>query len=655
MAVSAVRVVSIIGMMSALDDVIKKCGQSQIFHPDEVSAFYAKNDKFTLLSEPNVFMELLKQLEGTIVESGVKPELVNIDDFDVDLESLRAYVKYIGEKLGRLLRERDRVTAQINAHKYQIEQIAHFKGLGVNLNSIFSCEYVKVRFGRLPKESYQRLEMYSENPYVLFFPCTSDETYYWGVYFAPIEEVGEIDRIFAGLYFERFRLEDMNATPEESLWQAEQLMSSDKNALSTINEKIEAFWKVQWAQCMRFYTKLEELNMYFGIRKYVCRYGDSFILVGWIPFENEDEFGAMLEGIYGIEYEIDRADKKKVDPPVRLKNNWFTRPFEMFVGMYGLPGRGEIDPTPLVAITYTLLFGIMFGDLGQGLLLCLAGGLMWRIKGMMLGRILMRCGVCASIFGIVYGSVFGFEHVLDPIYKQGLGLHEKPIELMSPAMINIIILAAVGLGVVLVLVSMLLNIVSSAHKHNIESGIFGPNGLAGFSLYLAAVVCLIGAVSPQNQLFSVKHMVMFMSVPLALIFFREPLARLVKRDNHWKPDSWVEFVVQNVFELFEILLSYATNTISFLRVGAYALVHAGLMMGVFLVAQMARDMIGLDILYWLVVVLGNGLIIVVEGLLVGIQALRLEFYEIFSRFCEGQGRAYEPIVAKHMVICGKKD
>ncbi len=97
--------------------------------------------------------------------------------------------------------------------------------------------------------------------------------------------------------------------------------------------------------------------------------------------------------------------------------------------------------------------------------------------------------------------------------------------------------------------------------------------------------------------------------------------------------------MENFFEVFEFVLSYLTNTISFIRVGAFVLVHAGMMMVVFMLAEMTSG-----IFYALIIILGNVFVMALEGLLVSIQALRLEFYEMFSRFFDGDGRPFTPVV-----------
>ena len=315
------------------------------------------------------------------------------------------------------------------------------------------------------------------------------------------------------------------------------------------------------------------------------------------------------------------------------------RPFEFFVDMYGLPSYDEIDPTPFVAITYIILFGIMFADLGQGILVSVIGYFMWRLKKMQLGKILVPCGVASAIFGLLFGSVFGFEHALDPFYINVLGMEGKPIEVMEAESTNLIIYAAVGIGLLLVMVAMLINIYSSLKRRHYENAFFGPNGLAGLIFYASVVLGFGGQLFLGWDIISVPFVLLLIVLPLLVIFFREVLGGLAERRPDWRPESWGEFIVQNFFECFEFLLSYASNTMSFLRVGAFVLVHAGMMMVVFTLAEM-----GSGISYFLVVVIGNLFVTALEGLLVGIQVLRLEFYEMFSRYYDGSGKNFSPLI-----------
>ena len=286
----------------------------------------------------------------------------------------------------------------------------------------------------------------------------------------------------------------------------------------------------------------------------------------------------------------------------------------------------------------------MFGDVGQGFVVALIGLLMWKFKKMEIGRILVPCGISGMIFGSIYGSVFGFEHALDPVYKALFGLKEKPVEVMQPDTINMIIYGSVAIGIATIVISMLMNIVSAIKRRDAENAYFGPNGIAGFVFYVSLVGGLVCQMLLNIEIMNIAYIIGLIVLPLAVMFLREPLGRLAEGKKNWQPESWGEYCTQSFFELFEMCLSYVTNTMSFLRIGAYILVHAGMMLVVFTLAEMIG---GAG--YIIMIIVGNGIVMALEALLVAIQVLRLDYYEIFSRFYVGEGRQFSPVVA------GKKD
>jgi V/A-type H+-transporting ATPase subunit I len=310
--------------------------------------------------------------------------------------------------------------------------------------------------------------------------------------------------------------------------------------------------------------------------------------------------------------------------------------------MYGVPNHNEIDPTPLVAITYFMIFGIMFGDLGHGIILFVVAILMWKLKGMELGKVLIPCSITSMIWGLIFGSFFGFEHALDPVYKLLFNLNEKPIEVMSTTTTNYIIYMSTGIGVVLVALAIFINVYSSIKQGNLGRALFSHSGLFGMIFYISVICGLLLQVMMSIPVFSNAFFwIFFIVIPLLAMLFGEVLTKIVEHKPNIKPEGgWGEYIIQNFFELFEAILSYMTNTVSFLRIGAYVLVHSGMLLVVFTLSAMVPEN---SAVYWLIVVLGNVFVIGLEALLVGIQVLRLEFYEIFNRFYQGDGVPFKPV------------
>ena len=466
----------------------------------------------------------------------------------------------------------------------------------------------------------------------MFYECERDRDYVWGLYFVPANEAVKIDAIYASLHFERIKLPDAyEGTPEHSFNSIMEKITDINNELNEVYSLIRERLNNIAGQLVQAHYSVTVLARNFDVRKMAACTRDKgkndvfYIICGWIPDKESAELLKEAEKDNLVYCVVDdgQADDQ-VRPPTKLKNLKLFKPFEMFIKMYGLPAYNEIDPTSFVAITYSVIFGIMFGDVGQGLCLVAAGALLYFIKKLNLAAILSLAGIFSTIFGFLYGSVFGFEEVIAPIW---LSPREN---VMS------ILLTAVGFGVLLILVTMLLNIINGIKAKEWGKVFFDTNGVAGL-LFYGALISSVALIATGHALPGAILMGIFFGVPLLLIFFREPLTHLVERRSRIFPEHKAMFFMESFFELFEILLSYLTNTISFLRVGAFALSHAGMMAVVMLLAG-AQD----GNLNIIVVIIGNIIVSLLEGFVVGIQVLRLEYYEMFSRFYKGNGKEFKP-------------
>ena len=622
MAVLSMQAVNIIGLTKYIDEVITVLGESGVFHPDEVSAFYTELQEFTHVPTNNTYAEHLTNLKSALNRTKFDCRVGEMNDYAPSAEELGSLSDSIVADIDLLSDKKEAVRAQLREAKRNYSVASHFSGLDVEIGEVLKLKYMKARFGKLPKDSMSKLSLYKKNQYVDFMVCTEDRTHCWGVYFTPADQAEKIDRIFEGLYFEPVELVGGNETPEQRIEIYKEQIPALEQELKEAQEKIDRYLKDNEEMISRCLSKLEEIVLYMGIRSKALQHGNSFIIVGWVPSENAGEIKKRLTKIRSVELDFSDA-KKELDkrPPVKLKNVFFAKPFEFYTEMYGVPKYNEVDPTTFVSITYIIIFGIMFADLGQGFILSIVGWLMWKIRKMKIGKILLPCGISSMVFGTLFGSVFGFEHLLDPMYRS-MGYKEKPFEVMASQNTNLIIFAAIGIGVMLLIVAMFFNVYSSLKQKNYGRALFSTSGVAGILFYGSLVFGLVSEMFLGIHVMTAPYIIGLVVVPFILIFFSEPLTELVNGEKDWQPESWGGYIVEKLFESIEILLSYVTNTMSFLRVGAFVLVHAG---------------------YWVIVVIGNALVMVLEALLVAIQVLRLEYYELFSRFYSGEGRPFEPV------------
>ncbi len=635
------KLVNIVGPVSMFDTVAEMAGASGQFQPEDALVLYKTNDNISPMSQDNPWAAAAERLKSAL-PSGTVPDENAVPVPHKDRHTLVREADEVAARLRELSDKIAEKTRTVEEFSVKAERLSHFVGQSIDMEEITSLEYTSVRFGRMPKTCFARFDERDREGKMFAFKCTENKGFVYCVIFSPKSYSKEMDRILSVLYFERIFIPVNESTVESEYEQLQNKISEGEKEIAELKAEADGLWQENGEHISSVYAALKEEAVYSGLRKYAAVYDKKFILAGWVPAKEGHSLLKDLRMLEGVEVTVDSADSAdEMSPPVKLKNSWLTRPFEMFVDMYGMPSYGEFDPTPFVAITYIILFGIMFGDLGQGILVSIAGLIMSRM-GMKIGPILIRCGVSSAVFGCIFGSVFGFEHALDPVYSALFGWEEKPIHVMEPATTNLIIYAAVGIGVFLVAAAMFINVLACIKKRDTENLFFGPNGIPGLVFYLSLVVGLVGQLFLGMKLLTVPYILGLIILPLVLIFLKEPLGMLIKGEkDDLRSLEWGNYLAQSFFELFETCLSYVTNTMSFLRVGAFVLVHAGMMMVVFTLAEMTAG-VG----YVVILIIGNVIVSALEGLLVAIQVLRLEFYEMFSRFFDGGGRAFTPAGTK---------
>lgn len=645
MSIEKMELVNITGVFDSLDRVAALCLQSGCFQLEATDDYLKSLEGASRIVEENPFKLPLQRLRTIILSMGEQPSggqndlssvgvLGSISDYDADIAQIEKHI-------GSIQSEKESLRAEAEKLAVTEKELEHFSSLSLDLNSAQHTQYVTIRFGRLPVESYKLLDAYDDNPYILFVPISSDKTYHWGMYAAPSSHIRDVDRVFAGLFFERLNIPPLDGHAGDAIAHCQARRKEIAERLEELDRAAAEYWGTEREHCLEVYASLLRRNKIFEIRQNAVscsgRFGRLFILRGWIPVGQKDRFSDSFESLPEVELTFEQPeDIRQITPPVKLKNRRLFRPYEFYVKMFGVPKYNEIDPTAFVAITYTILYGIMFADLGQGILLALAGWFMSRRMKMDLGRILIPCGISGAFFGLVFGSVFGFEHVLDPLYH-AIGFAEKPIEVMASSSMMNILIASVVIGVALMYAAMFLNIYSCIRQKNIGAALFGQNGVTGMVLYTGIILLLLSLVLPLG-IPTLPVALAGIVLPFVLLWIQEPLIKLCNKDPDWKPESWGGYLVEGFFEAFEALLGYVTNTVSFLRVGAFVLVHASMMMVFFTLGEMMGGVGNI-----IMIVAGNIIVLGLEGLLVGVQSLRLEFYEMFSRFYEGSGKAYTPV------------
>lgn len=361
----------------------------------------------------------------------------------------------------------------------------------------------------------------------------------------------------------------------------------------------------------------------------------AIFITGWMDIKDKTRLVAMLQATCGERFIL--SDERDPDAPVRLMNIHLFKPFELIVRTMGMPANSEIDPTPLAAVTFVLIFGLMFGDLGQGLVLAAAGFILKSVAGKkdredlsQAGGILIACGICAAFCGVLYGSLFSSEHLIPALWIRPA---ENIMRLFS---------VTVLLGAVIIVVGLCVNIINALVNGDYSEALLEKKGLAVLILYCAIVLMAV-RYAANRQAPASWEIGLFIVLPLLVFSLRGLIGPVLFQAK--SPHDIGGYITETVMEIVEIALSMFANTVSFIRVGAFALSHAGLSIVTYTLAGMADPALK-SVGAIAIVIFGNIFIIGFEGLICGIQSMRLEYYEFFSKFYKGDGVVFSPFVLK---------
>jgi V/A-type H+-transporting ATPase subunit I len=292
---------------------------------------------------------------------------------------------------------------------------------------------------------------------------------------------------------------------------------------------------------------------------------------------------------------------REARPPLVLRNPWWAQPFEFFTRLVGMPGTAGADPSALLAFAVPLIFGYMFGDVGQGLTLALAG---WLLRDRLpVLRLLVPGGIAAAGFGFVFGSVFSLETIVHPLWV-------PPLEHPLP-----VLLAPVAGGAILLAVGLLIGAIEAVWERRVSQWLREDAPVLATYIGIA-----LGFIDPAGWVLAAAGAAWAM---LGAAFDEKPASGALAGVGHW----------------IEHTLQLAINTLSFARVGAFALAHAGLSSAVVALADAAEQ----PFTTMLILVLGNVIVMLIEGLVVSIQTTRLVLFEFFTRFFRPEGREFRPL------------
>jgi V/A-type H+-transporting ATPase subunit I len=573
----------------------------------------------------------------------IPPQVVEIPpDLDPakDIYPLEEMMDHLRLQVGPLLQDVQEVSEQLAKLQEYQKNLELLGPAGVEPAALAGLRFAYLTPGWLPRENLLRLEQALEHLHHALIPIVQEETRVLVLVAGLLTDRETLDRALKGAFFEPLAL------PPAATGSLEETLADLKKQIRALEAKKQRL-DVQRSglrgqvgpDLVRIRNRIDLTRTLLRARVLFGKVDRSYLVSGWIPATLVGELKEALAQELGSQAEVEVLSPEAIPGaregvlkiPILFNNPYLLRPFERLTKAYGTPAYGEVEPTAVLAVSFLLMFGLMFGDVGQGAVLFLMGYVIFRrfFRYTDYGVILMECGVASVIFGFLYGSVFGVVDLLPALW-------------FSPMQdITYFIKIAVLIGVGAISLGLILSFINALR---LKTARLPAAGLLAALIYwilagLGVRYLLTGALDWD---FWVAAGVAGVTLLMGIIYILQRLL-LAPPQEEVPVEGRGLRLLEGIIEVVDGTIRFVANTISFIRIAAFALAHAGLFIAVFSLADTLNRMGGGGAVYWLTIVIGNVVIILLEGLVVSIQIVRLEYYEFMSKFFHGGGEPFKPL------------
>ncbi|EJP22393.1 V-type ATPase 116kDa subunit domain protein [Peptostreptococcaceae bacterium AS15] len=571
-------------------------------------------------------------------------EFFEINEEDLKLETFK-YVDYheklkvLDELSQKMLEIKNREEANRFSRskiKILLKAVKYFNDSDVNVSRFTNLHHINMDIGEISKSAWMKLKANYENIKALVIHLDSNSFGETVMVFTPKIYEDDTLHLLRSMSFNEIEFPNVDFSFKDLISSKMIQLNDLEKEQDEIKKEKEVFKETYMQEILSLYYRYKIIEKIEIVESHMVMSKNFAMLSGFVPESKTALLKSKIEKISSdaiVMFNDSEDVPEMFKIPTMLRNNTIIRPFEALVKMYSVPNYKELDPTPFFALTYLILFGMMFGDIGQGLVFVIAGTLLTSKIGS-IAKIVQRIGISSIIFGVFYGSIFGMEELIPALLI-------RPME-----NINTILLVSIGIGVVFMTISYFIGFYNLKLRKEYAKLYFDKNGIAGFVFYIGFLLLLVNIAYLGGKVdVNISSMLTIISVAMMIItsvfmFMKPKLAEKFEENSPTDSVHKEEFSpVESGFELFETVMGFFSNTLSFIRVGAFAINHVGLFMAFHALGQMIGNSIG----NVLMIVLGNIVILVLEGLIVFIQAIRLQYYELFSKYFTGEGIDYDPI------------
>ncbi len=577
---------------------------------------------------------------------GGMPEDIEIDPFRI-ANKIESELIQMESDAESLLKRIEQLQVEIDKLNNDSEKFYMLEAKGLDLDHLKGMRFLYFTFGDVPLEfnHYNRLvESLSRIPCLLMAgEITGIRQQVFA--FSLAKDMDILNNALEAAYFKKIDIpQDYEGSIADVLDEIELKIWTKREEIAELELELRGLRK-EWRERL-FQLKAAVLANQI-VAESVGRFGktdNSYLISGWVPsrqlkklyteLENMKMCGLLMTATDPIPAHESEYHKPKV--PTKLSHPFFLRPFGGLVKTFDTPRYSAIDPTVFVSVSFLAMFGVMFADVGHGSVLLILGLLgmllplpqLKKARGM--STFLASCGIASIITGFLFGNIFGNEDILKALWFS--------LEHMEPKHVEKMLALGVYFGIWMLSLGVSLNIAQAFRRRDFKEAFFGQWGMTSLMAYWVVVYMLI---TKSQFSWGIIVIIILLLIPIIL---RQSVYNMFKKDEYHMhgEEEHGESFIESGFQVYEIVLGYLANTLSYIRVAAFDLSHAGLMMAFY---ALTEQMGGGDNIFLSLPsnIMANAFVIVLEGLIVGIQCMRLEYYEFFSKFFAGDGVEYKPL------------
>jgi V/A-type H+-transporting ATPase subunit I len=672
MGLAKLSKISIIAPKAEVEDVIKELFKFGDFHPVEQEHESVDKNLEEMLDRVK---KIGLALDTIVNDFGIKSEIgvidsiikgVKVERHTIEAEDVKGLVDALESEAGPIISELkelsskiDSITKEIQKNETLLAALRLLKDLRIAPSALSTLRRTYAVFAVVPTRDLQEIKR--SLPEAAILHVTLTKALSAALFVASSGDAERVERVLKGFGVKPFTIPEwLPGTIPEAYATVESKLVELNAELSDVRQKLNSILENSKGKILSLKEGASILKESLERLKSTGRLKRFATIEGYVPYDKSSELVKMFGEKYPVyvsevetTHMVEHGAARTENPPTLLRNRGIVKAFENVTNIQGLPAHGEIDPTPFVALFFSIFYGIMFADFGQGLVLMIFGLFMrMRTKGRLRdwGTLLAVLGLSSSIAGFLLGECFGFKlsnwGITSPELVHLVEEHAGVKEL-NLAAVQKLLQFTIMLGVV----HLALGYSLSAYKHikNREYLEAFTSKIPTILMYIFGVLFALAffGAGGISQMLTSQNPAPFIGLPSSLVgtigmgggiacifilILGRPIANMLTRKG-----GFVGAAGMGLLEVLENIIHFLSNTISYARLTILLLVHIALLM------LLNNVWYALGLFSLPILIVGNLGIMALEGLIVFIQSLRLHLYEFFTKFFEGNGKPFKSL------------